>query len=48
MWTRIVIFFHVWMTLFRVRNPAGIIIVEDAPGEFFYQTVAYMNMRTEI
>jgi hypothetical protein len=39
MWTRIIIVFHVWMTLFQVSNPAGVIIVEEAPGKFVCRTV---------
>jgi len=27
------------MTLFRVSNPSGVIIVEEAPGKFFCRTV---------
>lgn len=29
-------FFLVWLTLVRVSNPADVIIVEEAPGEFVY------------
>jgi len=39
MWTRIITVFHVWLTLFRVSNPAGVIIVEEAPGKFVCRTV---------
>jgi hypothetical protein len=28
-----VIVLHVWMSFVRVSNPAGVIIVEEAPGE---------------
>lgn len=38
MWSRIVIILHVWMTLVRVSNPTGVIIVEEGPGEFIHKT----------
>jgi hypothetical protein len=42
------IVFHVWLALVRVSNPAGVIIVEEAPGEFVYRTVVCMNIRVNI
>jgi hypothetical protein len=46
--SKTVIVFHVWLALVRVSNPTGVIIVEEAPGEFVYRTVVCMNILVEI
>jgi hypothetical protein len=48
MWTRIVIVLHMWMTLVRVSNPTGVIIVEEAAGEFIHRTVICLDVRIRI
>jgi hypothetical protein len=46
--TKTAIIFHVWLTLVRVSNPAGVIIVEEAPGECLYRTIVCMNIHVKI
>jgi hypothetical protein len=48
MWARSVIVLHMWMTLVRVSNPADVIIVEEAPGEFIHGTVTCLDIRIRI